>query len=154
MTFSSKYLRFCSAGVILHYALLSLLLLSGLAASIIMHGRPAQQMRTSFLWPPYVVRQTIIFLPCGFYLLLSSSSSFFFSSPNLSGRTLDVYHTSTHGMSLSANLGCRSEMCCTRLARNKGRKNDAKNRLLGTIAQLCRAVSSQLRHISTIGKNC
>jgi len=29
----------------------------------------------------------------------------------------------------------------------------AKSRHLGTIAQLCRAVSSQLRHISTIGKN-
>jgi len=31
---------------------------------------------------------------------------------------------------------------------------DAKNRHLGTIAQLCRAVSSQQRHVSTIGKNC
>ena len=29
---------------------------------------------------------------------------------------------------------------------------DAKNRHLGTIVQLCRAVSSQLRHESTIGK--
>ena len=28
-----------------------------------------------------------------------------------------------------------------------------KNRHFGTIAQLCRAVSSQLRHVSTIGKN-
>ena len=28
----------------------------------------------------------------------------------------------------------------------------AKNRHLGTIAQLCRAISSQLRHLSTIGK--
>ena len=28
-----------------------------------------------------------------------------------------------------------------------------KNRHLGTIAQLCRAISSQLRHVSTIGKN-
>jgi len=28
----------------------------------------------------------------------------------------------------------------------------AKNRHLGTIAQLCRATSSQLRHVSTIGK--
>jgi len=27
-----------------------------------------------------------------------SSSSFFISSPNLSGRRLDVYHTSTHNM--------------------------------------------------------
>jgi len=30
------------------------------------------------------------------FLLLSS----FFSSPNLSGRRLDVYHTSTHGVAL------------------------------------------------------
>jgi len=44
-----------------------------------------------------------------------------------------------------------SEICCTRLAENTGRKN----RYVGTIAhaQYCRAVSSQLRHISTIGKN-
>jgi len=53
----------------------------------------------------------------------------------------------------SANLECRSEMCCTRLAENTGRNNDAKNRHLRTIAQLCRAISSQLRHISRIGKN-
>jgi len=31
-------------------------------------------------------------------------------------------------------------------------QNDAKNRHLGTIAQLCQAVSSQLRHVLTIGK--
>jgi len=53
---------------------------------------------------------------------------------------------------LSANLGCRSETCCTRLAENTGRKKVAKNRHLGTIVQICRAISSQLRHISTIGK--
>jgi len=52
----------------------------------------------------------------------------------------------------SANLECRSEVCCTRLAANTGRKNDAKNRHLCTIAQLCRAISSQLRYVSTIGK--
>ena len=45
-----------------------------------------------------------------------------------------------------------SEMWCARLAGNAGRKYDAKNRHLGTIAQLCRAISSQLRHVSTIGK--
>ena len=54
---------------------------------------------------------------------------------------------------LSANLECKSEMCCTRLTGNTGRKNDAKNRHLRTTAQLCRAISSQLRHVSTIGKN-
>ena len=44
-------------------------------------------------------------------------------------------------------------MCYSRLAANTGPKNDAKNRHLGTIAQLCRAISSQQRHVSTIGKN-
>jgi len=43
-------------------------------------------------------------------------------------------------------------MCCTWLAENTGRKKWAKSRHLGTIAQLCRAVSSQLKPISTIGK--
>jgi len=46
------------------------------------------------LWPPCVADADIIFLPCGFFL--SSSSS----SPNLSGRALDVYHTSTHDVVL------------------------------------------------------
>ena len=40
-----------------------------------------------------------------------------------------------------------------RFAENTGRKNYAKNRHLLTIAQLCRSVFSQLRHVSTIGKN-
>jgi len=43
----------------------------------------------------YGIGQTIIFSSCGFFL-----SIFFFFSPNLSGRTLDVYHTSTHGVAL------------------------------------------------------
>jgi len=41
----------------------------------------------------YGIGQAIIFLPCGFFLS-------FFPSPNLSGRRLDVYHTSTHGVAL------------------------------------------------------
>jgi len=52
---------------------------------------------------------------------------FLFSSPILSGRKLDVYHTSTHDVcGLSANLECRSEMCCTRIAENTGRKKSPK----------------------------
>jgi len=38
------------------------------------------------------------------------------------------------------------------LSGNTGCKNDAKNRHLHTITQLCQAVSSQLRHTSTVGK--
>jgi len=56
---------------------------------------------------------------CGHYIFaLWFLSIFFFSSPNLSGRTLDVYHTSTHGVGPIANLECRSETCCARLAEN------------------------------------
>jgi len=44
-------------------------------------------------------------------------------------------------------------MCGTRLAENAGPQKVAKNRHLGTIAQLCQAISSQPRHVSTMGKN-
>jgi len=43
-------------------------------------------------------------------------------------------------------------MCCTRLDENTGCKKSSKIRHLCTIAQLLQAVSSQLRHVSTIGK--
>ena len=46
------------------------------------------------LWSPYVIGRPYIFLPCSFF------PSSFFSSPNLSGRRSDVYHTSTHGVAL------------------------------------------------------
>jgi len=99
----------------------------------------------ALLWPPCVADADIIFLLCGFYL----SSSSFFSSPNLSGRRVDVYHTSTHDVTLVRILNA----CLKCAARGLPEIQDAKNRHLCTIAQLCRAISSQLRHISTIGKN-
>ena len=46
------------------------------------------------LWSPYVIGRPHIFSSCSFF------PSSFFSSPNLSGRRLDVYHTSTHGVAL------------------------------------------------------
>jgi len=63
---------------------------------------------------------------------------------------------SDYGRPLSAhkiaNLECMSEMCCTRLAKNTGRKMAQKNHRVRTIAQICRAISSQLRHVLTIRK--
>jgi len=65
------------------------------------------------LWPPYLIGQDIIFSSCGFFFFMVAlcnradhyifalwflSLFFFFSSPNLSGRRVDVYHTSTHGV--------------------------------------------------------
>jgi len=52
----------------------------------------------------------------------------------------------------SANLRCRSEMCCTRLAEIQDAKKSPKIRHPGTIAQLCTAISSQLRRVRTVGK--
>ena len=87
-------------------------------------------------------------MPRGFYL----SSSFFFF-PRLIAAAADWMSTILrHRCGLSANLECRSEMCCTRLAGNTGRKNDAKNRHQRTIPQLCLAISSQLWHASKIRK--
>jgi len=44
-------------------------------------------------------------------------------------------------------------MCCARLAANAGPKKIAKNSPSEHHAQLCRAISSQLRDVSTAGKN-
>jgi len=52
------------------------------------YGHPMEQGRPLYFHP--VVSSSI-------YLL-------FFSSPNLSGRRLDVYHTSSHGVALVENL--------------------------------------------------
>ena len=61
-----------------------------------------------FLWLPYVADANIIFSSCGYFLLL-------FSSPNLSRRRLDVYHTSTHDVALvgisNACLKCCQRYC-------------------------------------------
>jgi len=66
-----------------------------------------KSFQVGFLLPPCVADADItfmvalwnraddyrIFLPCGFFYFL-------FSSPYLSRRRLDVYHTSTHGVAL------------------------------------------------------
>ena len=48
--------------------------------------------------------------------------------------------------------GCRSQMCYAQLAGNAGPKKSSKSHHQGTIAQRSRPISSQLEHISTIGK--
>ena len=88
---------------------------------------------------------------CGHYIFdLSFLLSFFlaYSQPLQIG-CLPYFHT---WCGLSANLGCRSETCCTRLAESTGFKKSPKISHLRTITQLCRAISWQIRHILTIGK--
>ena len=80
------------------------------------------------------------------YIFCPLVSSFF---PRLISVVGDWIHT---WCGFSENLGCRSETCCMRLAGNAGAKKLPKMRHLGTIAQVYRAIPSQLRHVSTIGK--
>ena len=86
----------------------------------------------------------------GFFYL--SSSIFFF--PRLISAATDWMSTILLHMSwpYSANLECRSEMCCRQLIGNAGCKKSPKIYHLCTIAQLCQAISLQLRHVLTIGK--
>jgi len=114
--------------------------------------------------PIYVIGHAIIFLACGFfffliylfiYLFISFFLSFYlFSSPNLtlSRPRLDVYHTSTHDVALVRiwDAGLK------RAARVSLEIQDAKNRQKSPSRHhrttLSGYISSQLRHISTIGK--
>jgi len=72
----------------------------------------------SLLWSPYVIGQTIIFSSCFFFL-----SFFLFFFLALSQRS-DIGCLPYFGIwcGLSAKLECRSEMRCTQLAANTGRK--------------------------------
>ena len=80
-------------------------------------------------------------MSCGFFYLISS----FF---------LAYSQRSQIGCGPSANLECRSEMCCTRLAGNAGPKIIAQNSPPGHHpTTLSGYMSSQLRHVSTIEKN-
>ena len=69
------------------------------------------------LWPPCVADADIIFLPCGFFLF-----SFLVWSQQPQIGCLPYFYT---WCGHSANLECRSEMCCTRLAGNTGCKKIA-----------------------------
>ena len=93
------------------------------------------------LWPPCAADAGIIFLPCVFFFLS------FFSSPNVSRRRLDVCHTSIRGVAL-----VRIQDAGLKRAARGSLKCRTQNRHLRSIVQLCRAISLQLRHVSTIGK--
>jgi len=79
--------------------------------------------------------QAIIFLSYGFFFYLLFLLSFLLAWSQPSQIGCPPYSYTWCGP--SANLECRSEMCCVQLAGNTRRKN----RHLGTIAQLCWAIS-------------
>jgi len=100
----------------------------------------------SLVMAPYVTGQTIIYLPCVFFFLLLLS--FFF--PRLISAVADWMST------ILPHMVCEFRMQVWNVphaARWKYRTQKiAKNLNLGTTTQFCRAIFSELRHISTIGK--
>ena len=82
---------------------------------------PVNCLQSYLLWSPIAIGQTIIFLPCDFYLLS-------FSIPRLISAAADWMSTILLHMAwpYSAKLECRSEICCSRHAANTGRKNSPK----------------------------
>jgi len=98
-------------------------------ANIICRYNSAQliiRTHPSILCTPWAIKKEptyYIFLPCDFFYLLLLSS-ICFSLPNLSGRRLDVYYTSTHGMAL-----VRIENACLKCAaRHSLEMQDPRNR--------------------------
>ena len=64
---------------------------------------PATSQRPNYS-PSFLVKVNLIMAAlrsrCGHYNFVVFLLLSFFSSPNFSGRRLDVYHTSTHGVAL------------------------------------------------------
>jgi len=118
------------------------------------------EFKRDILWPPYRIGQAIIFLPCGFFLSSSIFLSFF---PRLISAAADrmsiVYHTSTihTWCGPSANLECRCEMWCTRLAGNTGRKKSPfwhhGTTLLGYIFTTKACIDNRKKNLSSSNTN-
>jgi len=119
-----------------------------------------------FLWPPnraghYILQLWFCMAAQWVRSLYFAAVVSFFFFPRLFSTVRDRMSTIglfPHMCGISANLECMSEMCCTRLAENTGSINYAKNRHLycgdmhQSFTKICQAISSQLRHVSTIGK--
>jgi len=80
-----------------------------------------------------------------------SSSFYIFSLPNLSRPRLDVYHTCTHEVAL-VRIYDADLKCAERGSLKYRTQKIAKNSPSGLHRTTLSAVSSQLRHLSTIGK--
>ena len=101
-----------------------------------------------YLWPLCVADADIIFLSCFFMVALCNRADHYifalwflsiyllFSSPNLSGRRLDVYHTLTHGVALERIYNAGLKAAARGSLANAGPKKVAKNRHLGSIPQI------------------
>jgi len=105
-----------------------------------------QSLPIVLLWPPYGIGQAIIFLPCGFFLLVSLFFPRLISAVEIG--CLPYFRT---WCGLSANLEYRFEMCCTRLAGNAGPKKSPSGHHRTTLSSYIFATNS---HIDNRKKIC
>jgi len=98
-----------------------------------------------FYGPPYEIEQAIIFLSCGFFYLLSFFLSSSSSSSSSSFLPLLLLFLLLLLLIVFPRLFPAIAYWMSILQHMK------KIRHLCTIAQICRAVSSQIRHVATIG---
>jgi len=99
--------------------------------------------------------RTLYFCP-----VISSSSSIFF--PHLISAIADWMSAMHTWCGLSANLGCRSETCCTRLAGNTGRKKLPSGHHCTTLSgyiftnEACTGINNQKKNLlsSNISFRC
>ena len=93
--------------------------------------------KSLLLWSPYRIGQTIIFSSCRLF--------FFFFFPRLISAVTDwilaYFHT---WCGLSANLRCRSETFCTRLAENTGRKKSPSKHHRTTLSGFIFAIKARI----------
>ena len=100
------------------------------------------------LWPPYVIGGPLYFCPV-------ISIFFYLFFPCLTSAATDWMSTILLHMAWPYSVNFIMQVWSVlHVARCKcGTQKSRQNRHLGTIPQLCRAIPSQLRHLSTIGKN-
>ena len=110
------------------------------------HRLPIRLVSLSIIMPALcnLIAHSVIFFPV-------VSSSFYLLFSRLSQTGCLPYFYTWCGRP-SANLECRSETAARGSLEMQDPKKSPKIRHLGTIRQLCGAISSQLRHLSTIGK--
>ena len=103
------------------------------------------------LCPPCVADADIIFLPCGFFFFLFLLF-FFLRLISAVAEWMSTILSSTHGVALARIQNAALKCAAHGSLKIQDAKKSPKIRHQHTIAQLCRAISSQRRHVSTIEK--
>jgi len=142
------FLCHTSIGTVLSLATEFLVCLCLIMAAL--RSRCAHYIFVLYLWPPYGIGQAIIFLPCGFFFYL-----FIFFFPRLFLAVADWMSTILpHKVWPKCEFRMQVWNVLHAARWIYRTQKIVQNSSSGHHRTICRAICSQLRHISTIGKNC